>query len=332
MSLALLGVPLLLALLLWETVERTVYLMGTRATFVVHATDRGVGLRQLDRMVRSVEQTEAELSTWQSESVLSTLNRQPIGEPFTLSLPVCGLWGELTAWHRDTDGAFDPAIGSLIEAWGLRVGGRRPSTADQAAALQVSGMAHLRFDAAGCRLTRTVAVTVDAGAFGKGEALRRLARLQDELAARWMVDLGGQLAVSGAPVGGWQVAIAHPTRRAEPAVVLALESGSLATSGASERSYAIEGGMVAHILDPRTGRPLDRPGSVTVWHEDALTADILSTALYVLGPEAGLRYADAHRLAALFLTPVGEAAVTLRASRTFRRRFQGLGGKEQKGH
>ena len=325
MSLALLGVPLLLALLPWETVERTVYLMGTRATFVVHATDRGVGLRQLDRMVRSVEQTEAELSTWQSESVLSTLNRQPIGEPFTLSSPVCGLWGELTAWHRDTDGAFDPAVGSLIEAWGLRAGGRRPSTADQAAALQVSGMAHLRFDAAGCRLTRTVAVTVDAGAFGKGEALRRLARVQDELAARWMVDLGGQLAVSGAPVGGWQVAIAHPTRRAEPAVVLALESGSLATSGASERSYAIEGGMVAHILDPRTGRPLYRPGSVTVWHEDALTADILSTALYVLGPEAGLRYADAHRLAALFLTPAGEAAVTLRASRTFRRRFQGLG-------
>lgn len=310
-----------------HTVQRTVYLMGTHATFVVHATDRGVGLRQLDQMVRSVERTEAELSTWQSESVLSTLNRQPIGEPFTLSSPVCGLWGELTARHRDTDGAFDPAIGSLIEAWGLRAGGRHPSTADLAAARRLSGMAHLRFDAVGCQLTRAAAVTVDAGAFGKGEALRRLVRMQDALPARWMVDLGGQLAVSGAPVGGWEVAIAHPTRRAEAAVALSLDSGSLATSGASERSYAIEGGMVTHILDPRTGRPLYRPGSVTLWHEDALTADILSTALYVLGPEAGLRYADEHRLAALFLAPAGEAAdaaVTPRASRAFRQRFQGV--------
>lgn len=82
--------------------------------------------------------------------------------------------------------------------------------------------------------------------------------------------------------------------------------------------------MVAHILDPRTGQPLYRPESVTVWHADALIADILSTALYVLGPEAGLRYADEHELAALFLAPVGRgarASVTLLASPAFRQRF-----------
>ncbi len=140
-----------------------------------------------------------------------------------------------------------------------------------------------------------------------------------------MVDLGGQIAVSGAPPAGtWPVAIAHPAQRAEIAMEIALDGGSLATSGASERSYEIEGGMVAHIVDPRTGRPLHRPGSVTVWHEDALTADILSTALYVLGPKAGLRHADEHGFAALFLVPAGRGAresVTLLASQAFRRRF-----------
>ena len=333
MRAALLGAPLLLALVpplvapVAHTVQRTVYLMGTRATLVVYATDRAAGLRQIGQMVRSLERTEAELSTWKHGSVLSRVNGQPVGEPLTLSGPVCALWGELTAWVRKTDGAFDPAIGALIEVWGLRAGGRRPSTADLAAARDRSGMAHLQFEPSGCRLTRGAAVTLDAGAFGKGEALGRLFGVEEARTAPWMVDLGGQIAVFLAPIGGWGVAIAHPARRAEAVLELHLDSGSLATSGVSERSYAIEGGTVAHILDPRTGRPLSRPGSVTVWHEDALAADVLSTALYVLGPEAGLRYADEHRLAALFLAPLGgddDAAVTLRASRAFRQRFPGL--------
>ena len=314
-----------------QTVERTVYLMGTRAVLVVDTTDRVAALRKLDQMVQSLERTEAELSTWRSDSVLSAVNRQPVGEPLDLPPPVCALWDTLTVWNRATDGAFDPAIGSLIEAWGLREGGRRPSTSDLAAAVDASGWAHLRFDAAVCHATRVVAVTVDAGAFGKGEALRRLARIRPAGATRWMVDLGGQIAVSEVShAGGWTVAIAHPARRAEAAIEVTLRSGSLATSGASERLYEVEGGIVAHILDPRTGRPLHWPESVTVWHEDPLAADILSTALYVMGPEEGLRYADEHWLAAVFLAPAGEAggaAVALRASRAFRQRFPATSGR-----
>ena len=305
--------------------ERSVYLMGTRARLVLLAPDRAAGLRRLETMVESLEQTEAELSTWRTDSALSAVNRQPIGRPLGLPATVCGLWGELTAWHLATNGAFDPALGALSEAWGLREAGRRPSPGDLAAARAITGLTHFRFEASACRVTRLVDVTLDAGAFGKGEALRRLLLLPG-WAGWWMVDLGGQIAVSGAPpTGAWPIAIAHPGRRAEIAMEVALAGGSLATSGASERSYEIEGGMVAHILDSRTGRPLYRSESVTVWHEDALTADILSTALYVLGSKAGLRYADEHGVAALFLAPVARgarSAVTLLASSAFRRRFQ----------
>ena len=307
-----------------HAVERTVYLMGTRATLVVHATDRAAALRQLEQLVRSLERTEAELSTWRSDSVLSAVNRQPVGEPLELPAPVCALWSELTTWHRATNGAFDPAVGALSEAWGLRDTGRRPSPGELAAARAATGLTHVRFEAMACRVTRLVDLSLDAGGFGKGEALSRLFR-QPAGSGAWMVNLGGQIAVSGAlPAGAWPVAIAHPARRAESGLELGLAGGSLATSGASERSYDVEGGTVVHILDPRTGRPLHRPESVTVWHEDPLVADILSTALYVLGLEAGLQYADEQRLAAVFLVPVGEAVdagVTLRASRAFRQRF-----------
>ena len=298
--------------------------MGTRATLAVRATDRGAALGQLDRMVGSLERTEAELSTWRTDSVLSAVNHQPVEEPLRLSPPICALWAELAAWHRETGGAFDPAIGSLVEAWGLRAGGRRPSTAELAAARAKSGLVHIQVDTA-CRVTRAAAATLDAGAFGKGEALRRLAEVGGSAGDDWIVDLGGQVAASGGPQAtAWPVAIAHPAYRAEPAVDLVLRSGSLATSGASERSYEVGGRKVAHIIDPRTGRPVFRPESVTVWHADALAADILSTALYVMGPEEGLRFAEANHLAALFLMPGGwpdDSAFSRRASLAFKQRF-----------
>jgi|TARA_B110000116_G_scaffold196794_1_gene171509 thiamine biosynthesis lipoprotein len=308
-------------------VERTLYLMGTRATLAVHAPDRVAALNQLDRMVRRLEQSEATLSTWRENTELGRLNRQPVGDPFEVGQDVCALWAILTRWHVETDGAFDPAVGALIEAWGLRDGGRRPSEAELLTARAVSGFHHFAFNSetGACRVTRLADVTLDAGAFGKGEALRRL-QADGESNFPWWVDLGGQVAVSAATrhSEGWPFAIADPARRSQPAMDIVLIEGSLATSGASERSFSVDGERIAHILDPRSGDALYRPESVTVWHQDPLVADLLSTALYVLGPEDGVHFAEARDLAALFLAPSTEATgngLTARATVAFERRF-----------
>lgn len=307
-------------------VERTVHLMGTWATLVVEAADRSAGLQALEQMVGVIERAEASLSTWRADSVLGALNRHPAGQPFGLPPALCGLWPRLARWHRLTGGAFDPAVGRLVEAWGLRAGGSVPAPGVLRAVRAATGFEHFRFDAETCRVTRTADVTLDAGAFGKGEALRRLV---DASAGGdpWMVDFGGQVAVGGKPAGaGWPVAIAHPARRQQPALALTLTltTGSLATSAASERSVVVDGRPVAHILDPRTGQPIHRPESVTVWHEDPLAADVLSTALYVMGAGEGLDYAERHGIAALFLTPRPDSdtgPVTVRASRMFEAGF-----------
>ncbi len=310
-------------------VERTVHLMGTWATLVALTADRGAGLRAIERMVGVIEHTEASLSTWRADSVLSALNRHPVDEAFGLPPPLCGLWPRLARWHRLTGGAFDPAVGRLVEAWGLRAGGAVPAPDALRAALAATGFARFRFDPETCRVTRVADATLDAGAFGKGEALRRLMAVSGDGRA-WMVDFGGQIAVGGRPAReGWPVAVAHPARRHQPALELVLAAGSLATSGASERTWVVEGRPVAHILDPRTGRPVHRPESVTVWHADPLTADILSTALYVMGAGEGLDYAERRGVAALFLAagPDGDGGrVTFRASRQFETRFPTVTG------
>lgn len=305
-------------------VERTVFLMGTVATFVAETADREAGLAKLERMVRVVERTEAELSTWRDDSVLSAVNAQPVGAPLPVSPAVCGLLGRIAAWQAATGGAFDPAVGRLVDAWGLRAEGRQPDDEQREAALAVSGLGHLALDSEACAVTRLAAVTLDAGGFGKGEALDRVREAERYRPGTWRIDFGGQMAVSGeASDGGWTVGVAHPARRDLSVLDLSLTAGSLATSGGSERDlFLANGARLGHIIDPRNGRPVNRSGSVTVWHESAFVADVLSTALYVMGPEEGIAWAATRGIAACFIVADPDPGdVAFRATHGFEVRF-----------
>lgn len=303
-------------------VDREAYLMGTRARMLIYAPSRSLGLDALDAAMTALEATEAELSTWRADSAVSSLNRAPIGVAWAAPAPVCAMFEDLYRWHRETSAAFDPAIGALTRAWGIHDAGPIPSSDEIAAALARSGLDRLVFDRASCTVTRTREVTLDVGAFGKGEALDRVAGL---LAGKsWLVDLGGQVSVGGLPPdrAPWTIDIAHPAKRNQSIFQIRMWHGSLSTSGGSERDQRVDGQRVGHHLDPRTGRPAPFDGSVTVWHERGLVADILSTALYVMGPEDGLAWAEARGLSALYLSPDG-SNVRTRATRAFERLRQG---------
>ncbi|MGH9161930.1 MAG: FAD:protein FMN transferase [Vicinamibacteraceae bacterium] len=302
-------------------VERQAYLMGTACRLVTYAANREAGLARLERMLRALEMTEQRLSTWRDDTALARLNRQPVGRPVQLDPDLCGLLRRLGHWWQQTEGAFDPAVGSLVEAWGLRSGGRTPEAAPLARARARSGFEHIALDQR-CRLTRSRQVTLEEGAFGKGAGLDRAAAAAAK-GGSWLIDLGGQVIAGGPPAEarGWDVALAHPLQRDRPALMVTLVSGSLSTSGGSERDVTVDGHRIGHLLDPRTGRPAAFTGSVTVWHSQALAADILSTALYVMGPEAGRHWAEAHRVAVCFLVPRRGGRLQVLKSQAFEERF-----------
>ena len=299
-------------------VSREAYLMGTRATLSTEAASRTEGLAALESALAILEEAEAELSTWRPTSAISMLNRHPINEPWSATPRLCRMLEEVWTWHRASTGTFDPGIGRMLEAWGVHGAGRVPSPGEHGAALSVSGLRLFAFNAADCTVTRRADALLDVGAFGKGEALDRVDAAFS--GAPWMIDLGGQVSVGGRPPreGAWTVAIADPRQRDRAAAEVSLSRGSLATSAGSERDQIVNGNRVGHILDPRTGRAAAFDGSVSVWHERGLVADILSTALFVMGPDEGLRWSEARGIAALYLIPEGAA---LRAEMTpkFRR-------------
>lgn len=309
----------------WVEVDRQVHLMGTVATLTTYAPNRLAGLEQLETFLRILEDAEQELSTWRPDSVLSRLNRHLVGSPFAISNHLSPLFEGILFWQRETGGAFDPAIGSLIEAWGVHDGGRRPEAEELEAARYRSGLDHLRFDARARQLIKDREITIDVGGFGKGEALDRVAEhARQNQSKPFLIDLGGQIMVHGVPPHqkAWRVDVAHPIDRDRPVLSLQLKSGSISTSGGSERDFHVDGDRIGHILDPRTGLPVVSNISVSVWHERALVADILSTALYVMGPDKALAWAQARHILACFLLPSANGKVEIRATREWSRLTQ----------
>jgi thiamine biosynthesis lipoprotein len=301
-----------------RVVQREAYVMGTRVRLVALGPDRQAVVGRLDAALAALERTDRALSTWQDDSAVSRFNRWPVGMPWAAGDPLCAQLGDVFAWVRETAGAFDPAVGALTEVWRIHAGGAVPAPAALEAARARSGSHLVRFDGEACALTRLADVRLDVGAFGKGAGLDLAAAAL--AGQRWLIDLGGQVSVGGdGPDGpGWLVDVAHPRARERPVLSVRLTAGSLATSGGSERDLVVDGRRVGHVLDPRTGEPASFAGSVSVWHERALAADALSTALYVMGPDEGLRWAESRGLSAAYVIPAG-SGVRVLTTAPFRR-------------
>lgn len=275
-----------------ERVERVVGVMGTTLVVAIEAESRPLALAASERAIRAVEAVERRLSTWTQASELARLNAAPVGEPFGLSGELATDLTRALELRRITGGAFDPGVGALVRAWGLRTGGRQPDPAQIAACLAIGGLDALELED-GRAVRRHPGLVLEEGAFGKGVGLD--AALAALALTTWgevhlvVLDLGGQVLVAN---GTHALSVADPRDRRRAVIGFEIERGSVATSGNSERGIMVGGEPRSHVLDPRTGAPAPDFGSMTVWAGDAMTADALSTGLFVLGPVAGVALAE----------------------------------------
>jgi thiamine biosynthesis lipoprotein len=304
-------------------VEREVAAMGTRLRVVVSAAERATAFRASEAAVAAVEAAEQRLSTWRTDTELARLNAAPVGEPFAMSPELARDLDGAAHWFLASGGAFDPGVGALVDAFGLRHGGRIPDAAELAQARAATGFPLLERRGA-VAVRRHPGLRIEEGGFGKGAAL------DDALAAACaagatgiVLDFGGQLALrGGAPL--W-VGLAHPGARERAVGEVLLAGGSIATSGNSERGVTVGGQSLGHLLDPRTGQPAPDWGSLTVLAPTALAADCLSK-LYVLGPDKALAAAEAiPGVDAVALVRQGDE-VAMRATPSLCTRLRALAG------
>lgn len=292
-------------------VTRARYLMGTICELTLPVPDASAA----DSAFAEISRIEALISTWRSDSELVRINRAPVGEPLEISQESGDLLAHAFDVAEETGGAFNPLVGPLLELWRIREEGSVPSPAALAEALPRTQLSAVRIDEAHTRITRLVDARIEEGAFGKGYALdRALALLRSRGVAAATMNFGGQIATFGSPI---DASVSDPRQREAIVVRFTMHDTSLSTSSGSEKHFAIGGREFTHIIDPRTGEAIPPRGSVSVLDVSATDADILSTALFVLGPAEGFEWAERHDVAAMFIT--GRERLQICMTSTFRR-------------
>ena len=241
----------------------------------------------------------ADLDPAREGSSLSALNAGA-GQPVPVSADCLAVLDTALAVGGETGGALDPALYPVILAWGFTTGEYRvPPQAELDGLLAAKDTAGIALDAAAGTAQVPAGTAVSLGAVAKGYAARQAAdAMADAGAAYAILSLGGNVQTLGdtRPDGTpWQVAVTDPTDTGSYVGVLSVGQTAVVTSGGYQRYFEQDGETYIHILDPATGLPVDNGlASVTVVTADGARADALSTALFVLGEDGALAYADAH--------------------------------------
>lgn len=190
-----------------------------------------------------------------------------------------------------TDGAFDATVAPLALLWKKAIRENRvPAEADVRKALSSVGMEKVDLDEASRTIRLASGVMLDLGGVAKGYAVdRAVAKLRDAGIASALVNAGGNMFCLGKNQGRpWRVGIQDPRIAHHLKGRLELEDRGVATSGDYEQFFIWNQKRYSHIIDTKTGYPADSGiVSATVTAPDALTADILSTTLVVVGKEKG---------------------------------------------
>jgi thiamine biosynthesis lipoprotein len=263
--------------------------MGSPCALHLHAQGRAGAERIAEAARAEVARLERKYSRYRDDSLIARINRSAGDERGTrVDAETAGLldYAE-TAWAA-SDGRFDVTSGVLREAWDFR-SGRLPSREEVAALLPRVGWRHVRWQRPRLVLTRP-GMQLDLGGVVKEYAADRVAELCRRLGASGgVVDLGGDLAVIGPHPDGspWRVGVRDPFRPERALLQVAVYAGGVATSGDTERCMRVDGRRYGHILDPRTGWPVEGPAAVTVLASHCLVAGTASTVAMLRGAEGG---------------------------------------------
>ncbi len=299
--------------------------MGVPFRVVLYASSRAQAEAAARAALDRVAALNAVMSDYDPDSELSRLSATAgSGRAVPVSADLWRVLARAQHLARLSEGAFDITVGSAVVLWRRARRDRAlPDPARLARARDRMGWRYLELDARNrtSRLLRP-GMKLDLGGIAKGDAVdQALNVLASHGIHRALVSGGGDLAVRQPPPGrnGWRVEVDPPETEADlPRRVVSLQHAALATSGDVFQHVEIQGVRYSHIVDPRTGVGLTDHSQVTVIARDGLTADSLSTAISVLGPDRGLRLGR-HFRAGVYVLRAPEGRWSVTENRRFRR-------------
>ncbi|MCL1078870.1 FAD:protein FMN transferase [Parashewanella spongiae] len=297
-----------------DTISLSGSTMGTTYNVKLVSNNKVPDLDTLHAEIDLVlEQVNDQMSTYRPDSELSTYNRLLNGQGMKVSPDTITVVSEAKRLNELTDGALNVTVGPLINLWGFGPGKRRvepPVQSEIDAAKAMMNISAVMID--GNRLIKgSDDLYVDLSAIAKGFGVDKIASILNKYdVTGYLVEIGGELKSKGTKADGstWKVAIEKPTtdeRKVQQ--IVSLKDMAMATSGDYRNYFEKDGKRFAHIVDPRSGFPIQHTlASVTVLHDDCMVADGLATAMMVMGTKDALKLAKQQELAIMLIEKQGD--------------------------
>ncbi len=315
-----------------QTVALACNAMATRFEIVLHGHN-SVALRAAgEEALEQIGRLEMQLSFYRASSELSRVNARAAHSPVHVEPGLFRLLQQAKSLHQETGGAFDITVAPLMRCWGFVNGsGQLPDPGELAEARANVGMHLVNLDPNEFTVQfERDGVMLDLGAIGKGYAIERAAELLRELGITSALLHGGTSTVYalGQPpdAESWTVAVEGPDQKNGVPLIqtdntelnkgdhhpcllatLPLKDEALSVSAVWGKCFQVDGETLGHVLDPRTGRPVQAALLAAVALPSATETDALSTALLTLGVDGHAKIADLRpRMRTLLVTPAGE--------------------------
>jgi thiamine biosynthesis lipoprotein len=274
-----------------EPIRRSQPLLGTFVVVTVYTPSKERAHAAINAAFDEIRRVDSVFSIHRPDSELSRVNATQ--GPIAVSQELFAVVARALEIARQTDGAFDPTVRPLVELWGfLWKEHRFPSSNELASTLPHVDYRFVELDAAR-RTIRflTNGVSLDLNAIAKGYAVDcAVEKLRSLGITNAMVRAGGDLRVIASPPSetAWTVQLEDPSNRgARP--IIKLRDQALSTAGSYENFFIRDGKRYSHVLNPRTGLPVESIASCSVIADTCMESDAWSTALFVLGPDRVLQ-------------------------------------------
>lgn len=285
--------------------------MATRFELVLHGED-AVYLRAAgEAALAEIKRLEAQLSFYRTSSDISRINAQASASPVQVEPRLFELLTASMQLYHQTEGAFDITIGPLMRCWGfVNNTGHFPSPDVLEEARRRTGMHLVRLDAS----KRTISldqpgVQIDLGGIGKGYAIdEAMASLEEDGISSALLHGGtSTIYALGHPPDDttWKIAIPSPAHDTDDVLaVVALSNESLSLSAPNGKSFIAQGKEYGHVIDPRSGYPVEGASLTAAVAKSAMISDALSTALLVQGVQAVDHIAKTFNISTLAASPL----------------------------
>ena len=268
--------------------------MGSRFDITILAKDKTMALAHIDTAVAEITRIENLISDWIPETQVSEINRNAGIAPVKVDRELLELTRRAIHYSKLTDGAFDISFAAADRIW--KFDGTMetlPSEETIRESVKKIGYKNIVIDTAQSTIfLKLPGMKIGFGSIGKGYAADKAKELLvSKGVTAGIINASGDMNTWGKDPNGkaWTVGITNPMKKDKILSVFPISDRAVVTSGNYEKFVMIGGKRYAHIIDPRTGWPASGISSVTVFAENAETANGLSTAIVVLGKDAGLK-------------------------------------------